>query len=806
MSDVKKNGKSDEKVVTSPVLDVKETSSGRSQKPNLEFVKIETYPGTAHLVNRYNVDGSLKSSQTHFHPDFGWKKNVRVRGGVIDQDYVEKQVNDDQERRYALGNRLEENQKTDAKKFATFSRQSVREDHIWPFGDLLKRGRNDLLDLLLAWDFESPTIYTAVSSIVEYQPGEEQMREEEEKYESDLPDEGGKKNLGFALNSNFEIVRSKSEKGKEVDRIERRPLERTRNVGEERRSMRNRRDVTSIYLKSKDGVKVDISLEEPKEITPKRKKLGESELVLRKGGIAIAGPGGAATAYTGGTAIVGPYGTVYKSPEGTAIVGPYSKIVNITDDTDFEEIIKLHKELQQSPSPSVERGDSTPEAKGFKNYKNIFSYLTNQPLRIEMTPPRGSTERKRPTVVRLKENDLERTVEEAFRLNFRGLVQEAPFNEQTINKNETSLVFRPKSKAEAGRNGVAVSAPISHAILFPGHKANIYFEPESVASAGPSGFAHAHSDFHLAVENENLEPEARGFGAFLPNTPPLGHILRPPNQESRQFLGYTDKKNKNKPMTKPAKEEEGSEEVSEEEQEENMGQVGGGLLPNGYPVLWVPFAKFQLIARNCHGNLFLFFVQENASDGVSISTPPDGASVAEAKPIGLAIAGPGGVAASKPQGTAVVGPGGLAIARPVGTAIAGVEVEGSVPIGGSHKNKKKPKQEEQADAELHYVGGLTGPIGHPQPKEFPDGASYKNLRTDDETKNQERLFFHGRHNSNGFQLKLGQIGGKYGFIPAQGGSQEETRNFQKRLGPKTYFQGPLGHSDDDDDSLMNYQF
>lgn len=92
-------------------------------------------------------------------------------------------------------------------------------------------------------------------------------------------------------------------------------------------------------------------------------------------------------------------------------------------------------------------------------------------------------------------------------------------------------------------------------------------------------------------------------------------------------------------MTKPAKEEEGSEEVSEEEQEENMGQVGGGLLPNGYPVLWVPFAKFQLIARNCHGNLFLFFVQENASDGVSISTPPDGASVAEAKPIGLAIAG-----------------------------------------------------------------------------------------------------------------------------------------------------------------------
>jgi hypothetical protein len=49
-----------------------------------------------------------------------------------------------------------------------------------------------------------------------------------------------------------------------------------------------------------------------------------------------------------------------------------------------------------------------------------------------------------------------------------------------------------------------------------------------------------------------------------------------------------------------------------------------------------------------------------------------GASVAEARPVGLSIAGLGGVAASKPTGTAVVGPGGLAIARPIATAIAGV--------------------------------------------------------------------------------------------------------------------------------------
>ncbi|CAG2063167.1 unnamed protein product, partial [Timema podura] len=73
------------------------------------------------------------------------------------------------------------------------------------------------------------------------------------------------------------------------------------------------------------------------------------------------------------------------------------------------------------------------------------------------------------------------------------------------------------------------------------------------------------------------------------------------------------------------------------------------------------------------------------SETVEIQPPPKGASVAEAKPVGLAIAGVGGVAASKPVATAVVGPGGLAIARPVATAIAGVQVNEAIlgPLGGS---------------------------------------------------------------------------------------------------------------------------
>lgn len=66
-----------------------------------------------------------------------------------------------------------------------------------------------------------------------------------------------------------------------------------------------------------------------------------------------------------------------------------------------------------------------------------------------------------------------------------------------------------------------------------------------------------------------------------------------------------------------------------------------------------------------------FGVTNDDKDSVSVNSNRE-ASVAEAKPVGLAIAGPGGVASSKPSATAVVGPGGLAIARPSAVAIAGV--------------------------------------------------------------------------------------------------------------------------------------
>uniref|UniRef100_A0A2S2QZX5 DUF4774 domain-containing protein n=1 Tax=Sipha flava TaxID=143950 RepID=A0A2S2QZX5_9HEMI len=83
--------------------------------------------------------------------------------------------------------------------------------------------------------------------------------------------------------------------------------------------------------------------------------------------------------------------------------------------------------------------------------------------------------------------------------------------------------------------------------------------------------------------------------------------------------------------------------------------------------------------------------EEPPNESVSVNLPPDNASVAEAKPVGLAIAGTGGVASSKPVATAVVGPGGLALAKPVATAIAGIPgaeaLVGVAGNGGKTKNK-----------------------------------------------------------------------------------------------------------------------
>ncbi|XP_062128257.1 uncharacterized protein LOC133840444 isoform X2 [Drosophila sulfurigaster albostrigata] len=66
---------------------------------------------------------------------------------------------------------------------------------------------------------------------------------------------------------------------------------------------------------------------------------------------------------------------------------------------------------------------------------------------------------------------------------------------------------------------------------------------------------------------------------------------------------------------------------------------------------------------------------EDVNDSVAVMVPKKDAAVAEAKPVGLSIAGEGGVASSKPHATALSGRNGLAVASPKATAIAGVTPE-----------------------------------------------------------------------------------------------------------------------------------
>lgn len=100
---------------------------------------------------------------------------------------------------------------------------------------------------------------------------------------------------------------------------------------------------------------------------------------------------------------------------------------------------------------------------------------------------------------------------------------------------------------------------------------------------------------------------------------------------------------------------------------------------------------------------------EKQNDSVTVNKPPPEASIAEAKPVALSVAGVGGVASSKPVSlllhkllahnfsnfiqkkvaTAVVGPGGLAVSRPVATAIAGIDPDEVSGLGIPIKKVKK---------------------------------------------------------------------------------------------------------------------
>lgn len=69
----------------------------------------------------------------------------------------------------------------------------------------------------------------------------------------------------------------------------------------------------------------------------------------------------------------------------------------------------------------------------------------------------------------------------------------------------TTLILKPVAKSVAGVDGKAIANPISRAALRRGVNADILFEPEAVAIAGPGGIAHAESDLEIYYEEDPEE-------------------------------------------------------------------------------------------------------------------------------------------------------------------------------------------------------------------------------------------------------------------------------------------------------------
>ncbi|KAJ1528411.1 hypothetical protein ONE63_006825 [Megalurothrips usitatus] len=242
----------------------------------------------------------------------------------------------------------------------------------------------------------------------------------------------------------------------------------------------------------------------------------------------------------------------------------------------------------------------------------------------------------------------------------------------------TRLVIKPVAKAEAGEDGVAIALPVSQAVVRGNHPVIVDYDPEVSAVAGANGMAHAMGELVLTYVNTTAPPTSKkqGLKKKQLNLAPdavlvpyyggaKGQYLIVARPVAAADLFKKKKSNKKKPGHK-----------EEEEEEENVGEEADEEKPKPPP--------------------------SDSSDTVTIVQPPPNASMAEAKPVGIAVAGEGGVASSRPQATALVGPGGLAVAKPIATAVAGIQ---------------------GAEILLSGAGGLSGfSAGHPATLLYPVGS------------------------------------------------------------------------------------
>ncbi|GJQ70441.1 hypothetical protein Trydic_g22860 [Trypoxylus dichotomus] len=410
-------------------------------------------------------------------------------------------------------------------------------------------------------------------------------------------------------------------------------------------------------------------------------------LKVRKGGVAIAGPGGIATAGSGGTAIVGPNGFAYTHPDSLAIAGTGSRVIAVDPKVNLGDIVKGKEDVTRV-GKLVAVGPNTirrfQETGSYANLpksgrKRITTDLQNR--LIERVPLRGRCKSANEisaelldelkigiSVRSVRRRNSDRPVKITSLPYYGGAYgQLLEIYETADGKISTQIITRlPDSTTsyqlqDEARNYTALEfpeLPSKYDSEYSTNIKNLHRSALNIIQLQENAKKRG-----TLTDNEQIEYD-KNTKVLNKAAKDLAELQLADDDDLTDDEGLKqwferkkgDKQkpsdNKKKGTQKPNKKEEEKEKEKEKEkpskgeEEEEEGDE-----------------------------------DDENSDSVIINLPPDDASVAEAKPVGLAVAGAGGIAESQPVATAVVGPAGLAIARPVATAIAGVSPDQAlVPI------------------------------------------------------------------------------------------------------------------------------
>ncbi|XP_073951878.1 uncharacterized protein, partial [Choristoneura fumiferana] len=375
-----------------------------------------------------------------------------------------------------------------------------------------------------------------------------------------------------------------------------------------------------------------------------------NKLKVRRGGVAIAGPGGVATAGRGGAAIVGPGGLAYTQPGGLAVAGPSSRVVALTSDVDLSSIVTRLQQQQAATDGSVPR----------RRGREITGY-NQQP--------------------------------QEYQYDGRNFIHYPAIADSTF-----TLYLNPIAHAMNGPRGTAIANPVSHVIIGGSQKGSIVFNPVASAVVGPGGIAHAQSDLYFATvqylpfygggKGQYLEVKTNNRGVVVSET-----IVSEENISSENIVKNIDENLLSKVLAKNLQNLQSL--SSNLIKLHNLGRKTGTLSGNDKERFKTQLASLGETTSNTiklieeigtnvdvlfrSGSKRQYEEEDVGEEGVGIDSPAgeegsillDGTTIAEAKPVGLAVIGEHGLAASRPQATAVA-VSGIALARPIATAIAGI--------------------------------------------------------------------------------------------------------------------------------------